>query len=232
MHARLPTAEISFEQYDSAEAKALKHIKVPDNMNMKNILSHFFQGLLYVVPIAVTVYVIYTVVAWADSIFSGIPFVGRVPGLGLVLVLAVITLAGYFGGTVFAAPAITIFNRTLAKAPFIKLIYTSVRDLMKAFVGEKKKFDKPVLVQLDKDGLNNRLGFVTQDDLKSLGLDGMIAVYSPYPYSVMGDLIIVPAANVRPLPGVKSTDLMKMIVSGGVSLPGEGKSENVEKEEE
>ncbi len=191
-------------------------------MNMKNILSHFFQGLLYVVPLAVTVYVLYAVVAWADSIFSGIPIVDRVPGLGLVLVLAVVTLAGYFGGSVLSAPTKTIINRALSKAPFIKLIYTSVRDLMKAFVGEKKKFDKPVLVQLDKDGINNRLGFVTQDDLKSLGLDGMIAVYSPYPYSVMGDLIVVPAANVRPLPGVKPTDLMKMIVSGGVSLPGEG----------
>lgn len=189
---------------------------------MKNILSHFFQGLLYVVPLAVTVYVLYAVVAWADSIFSGIPIVDRVPGLGLVLVLAVVTLAGYFGGSVLSAPTKTIINRALSKAPFIKLIYTSVRDLMKAFVGEKKKFDKPVLVQLDKDGINNRLGFVTQDDLKSLGLDGMIAVYSPYPYSVMGDLIVVPAANVRPLPGVKPTDLMKMIVSGGVSLPGEG----------
>lgn len=190
-------------------------------MNMKNILSHFFQGLLYVVPLAVTVYVLYAVVAWADSIFSGIPIVDRVPGLGLVLVLAVVTLAGYFGGSVLSAPTKTIINRALSKAPFIKLIYTSVRDLMKAFVGEKKKFDKPVLVQLDKEGINNRLGFVTQDDLKSLGLDGMIAVYSPYPYSVMGDLIVVPAANVRPLPGVKSTDLMKMIVSGGVSLLGE-----------
>ena len=196
---------------------------------MKNILSHFFQGLLYVVPLAVTVYVLYAVVAWADSIFSGIPIVDRVPGLGLVLVLAVVTLAGYFGGSVLSAPTKTIINRALSKAPFIKLIYTSVRDLMKAFVGEKKKFDKPVLVQLDKEGINNRLGFVTQDDLKSLGLDGMIAVYSPYPYSVMGDLIVVPAANVHPLPGVKSTDLMKMIVSGGVSLPGEGDKSAEEK---
>ncbi len=199
---------------------------------MKNILSHFFQGLLYVVPIAVTIYVLVTVISWADSLFSVIPIVGKVPGLGLVLTLAVVTLAGYFGGSMFASPFAAIVNRTLAKAPFIKLIYTSVRDLMKAFVGEKKKFDKPVLVQLDKDGINNRLGFITQEDLASLGLGDMVAVYSPYPYSVMGDLIVVPASNVRPLTGVKSTDLMKMIVSGGVSLPGETKKDEAVKEPE
>lgn len=197
---------------------------------MKNLLACFLQGLLYLVPVAVTLYVLVAVISWADSIFAGIPVVRRVPGLGLVLVLGLVTLAGYLGGRLLTQPVVSIFNRMLSKVPFIKLIYTSVRDLMRAFVGEKRKFDKPVIVSLDKDGINNRLGFVTQGDLAALGLGGMVAVYSPYPYSVMGDLIVVPAERVRPLNGVNSVELMKMVVSGGVSGQDDAKKEAQEEE--
>ena len=197
---------------------------------MKNLLACFLQGLLYLVPVAVTLYVLVAVVSWADCIFAGIPVVRRVPGLGLVLVLGLVTLAGYLGGRLLTQPVVSIFNRMLSKVPFIKLIYTSVRDLMRAFVGEKRKFDKPVIVSLDKDGINNRLGFVTQGDLAALGLGGMVAVYSPYPYSVMGDLIVVPAERVRPLNGVNSVELMKMVVSGGVSGQDDAKKEAQEEE--
>ncbi|MCI5777557.1 MAG: DUF502 domain-containing protein [Bacteroidales bacterium] len=184
---------------------------------MKQILAYFFQGLLYTVPVAATAYVVIKLVSIADSLFVDVPIVRDIPGLGLVLVLALITLAGW-GGSRFISPrAVSFFETALSKIPFLKLIYTSVRDLMKAFVGEKRKFDSPVLVQMDRDGLNNRLGFVTQSDLKTLGLNEMVAVYCPYPYSVMGDLIIVPSDKVRPLNGVNSVDLMKFVVSGGVA---------------
>lgn len=184
---------------------------------MKKILTDFFHGLVYIVPIAVTVYVVVSMVRLADSLFPGIAIVDRIPGLGLVLVLVIITLVGWLGGKVLTPSMVSLFEQTMSRIPFIKLVYTSVRDLMKAFVGEKRKFDRPVVVALDAAGLNNRLGFVTQDDLSALGLGGMVAVYAPYPYSVMGDLIVVPASQVRPLEGVNSAELMKLIVSGGVS---------------
>lgn len=190
---------------------------------MKQILAYFFQGLLYTVPIAATAYVVLKLVSIADSLFVGVPIVRDIPGLGLLLVLALITIAGW-GGSRFLSPRmVELFETALAKVPFLKLIYTSVRDLMKAFVGEKRKFDHPVMVKMDAEGLNNRLGFVTQSDLKSLGLKEMVAVYCPFPYSVMGDLIIVPAVNVTPLDGVNSVDLMKFVVSGGVASSEEKK---------
>lgn len=190
---------------------------------MKQILAYFFQGLLYTVPIAATAYVVLKLVYIADSLFVGVPIVRDIPGLGLLLVLALISIAGW-GGSRFLSPRmVELFETALAKVPFLKLIYTSVRDLMKAFVGEKRKFDHPVMVKMDHDGLNNRLGFVTQSDLNSLGLKEMVAVYCPFPYSVMGDLIIVPAANVTPLDGVNSVDLMKFVVSGGVASSEEKK---------
>lgn len=184
---------------------------------MKKILTDFFRGLLYIVPLAATVYVVVCMVDLADSFFPGIPLVERIPGLGLVLVFIIITVVGWLGEKVLTPSMVSLFDHTMSRIPFIKLVYTSVRDLMRAFVGEKRKFDRPVVVSLDAAGLNNRLGFVTQDDLAALGLAGMVAVYSPYPYSVMGDLIVVPAAQVRPLVGINSAELMKLIVSGGIS---------------
>ncbi len=190
-------------------------------MNMKEILSYFIKGLLYLVPLAVTVYVLVAVIRFADSIFAGIPIVSHVPGLGLILVLVLVTIVGYLGSRLVTPQFVSWFNRAIARVPLVKLIYTSIRDLMRAFVGDKRKFNKPVIVSLDREGINNRLGFITQEDLSSLGLDGMISVYSPYPYSVMGDLIIVPRSHVRPI-NAQPAEVMKMLVSGGVSLPGTG----------
>ncbi len=196
---------------------------------MKQILSYFFKGLLYVVPVAVTVYVLVTLVSLADSIFAVVPFVRRVPGTGLVLVIVLVTLIGWLGGKLLTPGIVSLFDNTMSRMPFIKLIYTSVRDLMKAFVGEKRKFDHPVMVKMDEAGQNNRLGFMTQSDLSTIGLNGMVAVYCPFPYSVMGDLIVVPAANVRPLEGVNSVELMKLVVSGGVAGSDDNVSSSSEK---
>lgn len=197
---------------------------------MKKLLADFFHGLIYIVPLAATVYVVVCMVNIADSFFPGIPLVERIPGLGLVLVFIIVTLVGWLGGKVLKPSMVSLFDHTMSRIPFIKLVYTSVRDLMRAFVGEKRKFDRPVVVSLDAAGLNNRLGFVTQDDLAALGLAGMVAVYSPYPYSVMGDLIVVPAVQVRPLEGVNSAELMKLIVSGGISGKDEAKEAGDEDE--
>lgn len=195
---------------------------------MKQILSYFFKGLLYIVPVAVTVYVLVTLVTLADSLFAVVPFVRRVPGSGLILVLVLVTLIGWLGGKLLTPSIVSLFDNTMSRMPFIKLIYTSVRDLMKAFVGEKRKFDHPVMVKMDEAGLNNRLGFITQSDLSTIGLNGMVAVYCPFPYSVMGDLIVVPAANVRPIEGVNSVELMKLVVSGGVAGSDDNASSNRE----
>lgn len=194
---------------------------------MKNLLSYFLKGLLYLVPVAVTLYVLVSVVSFADSIFAGIRIVRKVPGLGLIIVVALVTLAGYFGSRLVTPQFVSWFNKTISRIPLVKLIYTSISDLMKAFVGDKRKFNKPVLVSLDDKGINNRLGFITQESLASIGLDDMVAVYSPYPYSVMGDLIIVKRSQVRPIDAAP-TDVMKMLVSGGVSTPGAPEADDAE----
>jgi uncharacterized membrane protein len=100
------------------------------------------------------------------------------------------------------------------RAPLVRLIYASLKDLLEAFVGDRKRFDQPVAVRL-AEGVRT-LGFVTQEDLGFLALEGNVAVYLPFAYSMAGSLVIVPAANVERL-AVDSASVMAMVVSGGIS---------------
>ena len=176
---------------------------------MKKLIGYFLQGILYLVPVAATVYVVVKAVILVDGI---IPV--NIPGLGLLIILIVFTLAGYFGGTLLANNIFN-FNKILEKVPLLKIVYSSVKDLLTAFVGKKKRFTEPVLVKMG--GEVERIGFVTQKDLTYLGINGnKIGVYIPFSYAVTGNLIIVPKENVTPING-SSADIMKFIISGGVT---------------
>ena len=174
------------------------------------IISYFLRGLLFLTPLAVTGYVIYTIFVFLDGI---IPV--SIPGIGVLMVVALITFVGYLASLFFAKSAFEWFERGVFKIPLVSLIYTSIKDLMGAFVGDKKKFSSPVLVQINDTLL--RPGFITQEDLSGIGEPNLVAVYFPHSYNVSGNVFLVPKEKVRPLTGVKSSDVMKFMVSGGVS---------------
>src|SRR3989344_2474463 len=176
---------------------------------MKKILSYFLQGLLYTLPIFATVYVIVQAIIFVDGI---IPV--KFPGLGLLIILSSLTLIGFLG-TKFITPNLINVDKYLDKVPLIKTVYTSVKDLLSAFVGKKKRFTEPVLVKME--GNVERLGFVTQRDLSDLAIPNTkIAVYIPFSYAITGNLIIVPKDCVPPVTG-NSADIMKFVISGGVT---------------
>ena len=187
---------------------------------MKRIIGFFFQGVLFTVPIALTFFVIYKIFILVDGILSPIineilPF--QIPGLGLVIILGLLTFFGFLGSTIIMRPIFSYFERLVEKAPLAKIIYSAVKDLLQAFVGNKKSFDKPVLVRLEKDSDVQKIGFITQDDLTDLGLDhDHVAVYLPHSYAWSGNQFIVPKENITPL-NVSAATVMKFIVSGGVT---------------
>jgi uncharacterized membrane protein len=191
---------------------------------MKKILNYFLQGLLFVVPIAITLWVIIKSILWIDSLLPfqipinipGFPHL-QIPGLGLLTIFTFVALVGFISEKYIRNPLFTYVERWIERAPLVKLIYSSVKDLVNAFVGEKRRFNKPVLVKLNKESDINRIGFITQEQMADLGVEnGMVAVYLPFSYSFAGELIIVPRANISPL-NASGTDAMKFIISGGVS---------------
>ncbi|MCS6972924.1 MAG: DUF502 domain-containing protein [Cyclobacteriaceae bacterium] len=182
---------------------------------MKQIVSlfarYFFNGTLFIVPLVATIYFIVEAFNWLDSRLN-LPY----PGVGFLIIISGITLFGYFT-TNFAFRTLSEwFEQVIGRIPLVKLVYSSIKDLMAAFVGEKKKFDRPVLVTIDLANNLHRIGFITQDDLSRFGLQDMVVVYFPQSYAVAGDHFVVPRDRVKPLP-VSGTMAMKFIVSGGVS---------------
>lgn len=176
----------------------------------KRILSYFLRGLLFVTPVVVTLYIIIQTILFLDNLIP-VP----IPGIGILMVLALITFVGYLASLFFAKPLFDWLEKGLVRIPLVNLIYTSIKDLMGAFVGEKKKFSSPVKVQISDTLI--RLGFITQDDMSMVGEVDMVAVYFPHSYNVSGNVFLVPKDKVTPLTGVKSSDVMKFMVSGGVS---------------
>ena len=183
------------------------------NFFIRRIFSYFLNGLLLALPIYVTVYVLYTVFNTLDGI---LPIEHKFPGLGIIILLALLIGLGYLGAKVINEQIKNRFMKFLDRIPFIKTIYKSITDMLGAFVGNKKRFNKPVLVQLSKETDVEVVGFITDEDLQEVGNpEGKIGVYLPMSYSFSGHLVIVPKANVKLL-DTNSLDLMKYVVSGGV----------------
>jgi uncharacterized membrane protein len=176
---------------------------------MNWIVKNFLRGLVIVVPIALTVYLIYIAFIKIDRLLN-LP----TPGVGLLLIVVTIIGIGALASNFFMRKFLQLTDAVFTRAPLVRLIYSSIRDLLEAFVGDKKRFDQPVSVQVTDEV--RTFGFVTQDDLSFLGLAGHVAVYLPFSYSMAGSVIVVPRDRVQPLT-IASSALMAFVVSGGVS---------------
>lgn len=187
---------------------------------MNKIIRYFLQGLLLISPIAITIYAIYVSFQFIDGLLIQYltDLIGfKIPGLGLIIILTFITLIGIIGSSVILMPLLKSLDRIISQAPLVKIIYTSIKDFMSAFVGKDKKFTEPVLVKFDKNIDLERLGFITQHDLTGLGIEeNKVAVYLPHSYTFSGNLVIVPVENIKPL-NANSTEVMKFIVTAGVT---------------
>ncbi|WP_412469268.1 DUF502 domain-containing protein [Pedobacter sp. KLB.chiD] len=189
----------------------------------KAILNYLIKGLLIVVPIAVSIFIVVWAVTTVDSwlnvknVFGVNPLTGEsrnIPGLGLLTVLTIILLAGIFVTNLVTEPMYNWFQRMMQRLPLLNFIYSSIKDLTEAFVGDEKKFNHPVLVEVE--GGLKKIGFLTQNDLHKLQLPDEVAVYFPLSYSFAGQLCIVRRDKVTDL-NMTAADAMKLVVSGGVS---------------
>jgi uncharacterized membrane protein len=187
---------------------------------MKNIVRYFIQGLIITVPLAITVIVIYKLVSWVGSLFSSFgTIVSPVidPLIVILIALVIIFLMGLLGSSIILRPLFILFDHALEKTPFIKTIYSSIKDLLSAFVGSKKRFNRPVLVTINRENNIQQLGFITREDLTELNLQkDHVAVYVPLSYSFSGNLLIVPRDHIT-IVDASSPEVMKFIISGGVT---------------
>lgn len=187
-----------------------KHEMVRQRL-VNRLLKYFLRGLLISIPLVATI----GIIVWLFETIDNLLGEDHLPGLGILIILSLILLIGFIGSSYIAKPFIDWFDDWLEKTPGIKFLYSSVKDIMEAFVGEKKKFSEPVILELGAEGIY-KVGFITKKDLKSIGMEGYSAVYFPKSYGFMGDLYFVRNNKIKAL-DANPTAVFKMIVSGGVT---------------
>lgn len=180
----------------------------------------FLQGLIIIGPIGITAYTIYIIFISVDNLIP----IGNIPtGIGFISVVLIITLIGYMGTRFFIGRwLVEAFGHLLEHTPGIKHIYSSVKDLLDSFMGDKKKFNNPVWVKTSEAPEIWRIGFLTQTDLSAVGQPGMVAVYLPHSYAISGWVIVVSEDYVKPVQEMNAAEAMKFAVSGGVAGHGTG----------
>lgn len=190
---------------------------------LKKIFGYFVRGLLFVAPVGFTVFILYSAFDFVDGLIqipfdtetSTQPFI--IPGLGFLIVVGGTAAIGFVFSTLLPQTIQNWLENGIKNLPIVKIFYTAFQDLTSAFVGDKRKFQQPVVVTINKESGVKLLGFITQKDLSTLQLPDQVAVYCPHSYALSGVMYIVPKENIQLL-HMPSAEVMKLIISGGVSL--------------
>lgn len=178
---------------------------------MNWLLKNFLRGLVIVVPIALTAYVVYQTFTAIDRLLQL-----ETPGLGVAIIVIGVILIGALASNFVLRRILHLTETVFTRAPLVRIIYSAIKDLLEAFVGSKRRFDRPVMVSLSESGDVRFFGFVTREDLSDFALPGHVAVYLPFSYTWDGSLVVVPKSRVQPLQA-DSASIMALVVSGGVS---------------
>jgi len=195
----------------------------------RKLFKYFLQGLLILAPITITLWAVLSLFNWIDSILpnfihnlfprlaldeNGNP--KRIPGLGFILVIGIVLTVGYVSSSFIVSRMVELFDNILEKTPGIKIIYSTIKDFFEAFAGNKRKFDRAVLVSIEAQDVW-RIGFITHNELAEFGLQEYISVYVPQSYAFAGHLYFVKKERIRLITDISSTDAMKFAISGGVT---------------
>ena len=179
----------------------------------QRIIQYFLQGLLILGPVSITIYFIYIVFDKIDGLLR--PAI-NIPGLGFIIIIAFVIVIGYISSFFVMGRLLSLLDKFLEKTPGIKLLYSFIKDFFEAFAGNKKKFTNNVLACVDDNDVW-RVGFITQENMSTFGMEDYVAVYLPMAYSVAGNVYIVRKERIRPITSISATQTMKFAVSGGVT---------------
>jgi len=195
----------------------------------RKLLQYFFQGVVIIAPIGITLYLVIWLFNTIDNILPNLLYdlfpkymsepngtIRTIPGLGFVLVIILVGLIGWVSSSFIVSRIVEVLDKVLHQTPGIKYIYSSVKDFLEAFGSNRRKFDKPVLVSVDAED-TWRVGFITQTDVSQFELTEHVAVYVPLSYALTGVVYFVPKSKVRIVNNVNSADAMKFVISGGVT---------------
>jgi uncharacterized membrane protein len=190
---------------------------------IKHVKKTFVTGLFVLIPILVTIYIIYIIVSFADTAISPIMrsmtsgITGKefyIPGAGLVLFIIITYLTGVLASNFIGKRLLTLGEKMLKKIPFVKGIYSSVKDMTDAFSSDKaKSFKEVVLVEFPFKG-RYAVGFITNRIQNSEKVTFCSVFVPTTPNPTSGYLIMIPEEEIIFL-NMPIDDAIKYIVSLG-----------------
>jgi uncharacterized membrane protein len=186
---------------------------------MNKIAKYFFSGLLFLVPVSITAYIFVKAFLFFDGLLKPLIKLSLnrdLPGLGILITLILVTVMGYLTSNFITKSFFGYFDTMLNRLPVVSFVYSTIKDVIGAFVGDKKSFDKPVAVRLFHESNVKALGFITKDSLEHFGMDDCVAVYLPQSYNFAGSVLIFPKDQVDVLEA-DSAEVMAFIVSAGIT---------------
>ncbi len=201
---------MSKNQYTPYDQLIKSRLRSPGQL----FISYFLRGLLVVLPVAITV----GILSWILKGIGSYLYLDKL-SIGAILLyaitaLAAITVIGFFTKGVRAQQSMGFLEGIIEKAPGLNFIFGTTKDMTEAFMGEKKKFTKPVVVEIS-EGVY-KIGFLTQEDMSAVGLPHCCAVYLPYSYTLSGETTVVDKSRVRRI-DKESGDVTKFVLSGGAT---------------
>ena len=196
---------------------------------MRKIWNTMLKGLVALLPIGLTVYLVYWLAVATEKLFSRvlklvIPDSAYWPGLGLIAGLFVLYLAGLAVNAYVVRRALRLSDELFARIPVVKTIYVAIRDFMTFFpsAGKGSDLKRVVLVPF---GPGKAIGFVTAESSAALGVaegGDLVAVYLPMSYMIGGYTVFLPRELIEPT-SLSVEAGMRLALMGGVQgVPASG----------
>ena len=191
---------------------------------MKPISRTFFRGLIAIIPLVLTLYLLLWLAATAEFALGNIfkfflPQSWYIKGFGFVLGLGVVLLFGNFLDSRAFRRLFNIFEELVAQIPVVKSVYSAIRDFTSLFSGKQTgKFKQVVLVNVPH-GKGQQIGFITVSDIEensqSFISDDQVAVFLPFSYQMGGNTVIMSRKNVLEI-DLSVEDALRFIATAGV----------------
>lgn len=193
------------------------------NTPLKRLGRVLLKGLVAILPIGLTIYVVYWLGITTETLLSGPlkwllpPGVYR-PGMGLVAGFLLLLAVGLLVNAYVVRRVLGLGESLLLRVPVVKTVYASIRDLT-ALVNTKDRKRELERVVMVRFGPGRVIGFVTQENAVVPGLDRrgeeLVAVYLPMSYQIGGYTVYLPRDQ------IEATDLtveqaMRIVITGGL----------------
>jgi uncharacterized membrane protein len=202
-------------------------------MRLRN---NFLTGLVICAPIAITIWLTWTFIHWADSWVK--PYIPNaynpeeylqfaIPGFGLLIALVMITMIGFLGKNLIGRSIVNLGESVFTRTPLVSTVHKSLKQIFQTVLKEKgTSFTKAGLIEYPSAGLWSVV-FIASDakgeiasKFDAMGRDMVACFLPPTPFPTAGFLIFVPREKIVPL-DMSAEDAAKLIISVGLVTPPE-----------